>query len=171
MPWAQLPTYMVPAAIVVLDEIPLTPVGKLDRAALPAPEFLSTAAEFRAPATPVERAVARVFADVLGVERVGLDDSFFDLGGNSLVATRVVARVNAALGVDLVVRTCSRHRRWRHWRHRIEDTHATARPTARHLAAHASRPDAAVARPATDVVRQPVRHRVAGLQHSDRRCD
>ncbi|NHU45804.1 non-ribosomal peptide synthetase, partial [Rhodococcus sp. A14] len=101
----QLPTYMVPAAIVILDEIPMTPVGKLDRAALPAPEFLSTATEFRAPVTPVERAVARVFADVLGVERIGLDDSFFDLGGNSLVATKVVARVNAALGADLVVRT------------------------------------------------------------------
>ncbi|MFC9363558.1 amino acid adenylation domain-containing protein, partial [Rhodococcus sp. NPDC057014] len=101
----QLPTYMVPAAIVILDELPLTPVGKLDRAALPAPEFLSTTAEFRAPATAEEKAVARVFADVLGVERIGLDDSFFDLGGNSLVATRVVARVNAALGVELVVRT------------------------------------------------------------------
>ncbi len=89
----------------ILDEFPLTPGGKLDRAALPAPEFLSTTAEFRAPATPEEQAVARVFADVLGVERIGLDDSFFDLGGNSLVATRVVARVNAALGVELVVRT------------------------------------------------------------------
>ncbi|MEN0136534.1 MAG: amino acid adenylation domain-containing protein, partial [Rhodococcus sp. (in: high G+C Gram-positive bacteria)] len=101
----QLPTYMVPAAVVVLDELPLTPAGKLDRAALPAPEFLSAATEFRAPATAAEQAVARVFADVLGVARIGLDDSFFDLGGNSLAATRVVARVNAALGVELVVRT------------------------------------------------------------------
>ncbi len=135
----QLPTYMVPAAIVVLDEIPMTPVGKLDRAALPAPEFLSTAAEFRAPATPVERAVARVFADVLGVERIGLDDSFFDLGGNSLVATKVVARVNAALGVDLVVRTLFEAPTVEALADRIEGTHAR-RPDRPDLVAQ-TRPD------------------------------
>ncbi|MFZ2174670.1 MAG: amino acid adenylation domain-containing protein, partial [Rhodococcus sp. (in: high G+C Gram-positive bacteria)] len=100
----QLPPHMVPSVIVVLDEIPMTPVGKLDRQALPAPDFHSTATEFRAPADPVQQAVAQVYTDVLGVDRIGVDDSFFELGGNSLVATRVIARVNAALGVDLGVR-------------------------------------------------------------------
>ncbi|MDI9914681.1 non-ribosomal peptide synthetase, partial [Rhodococcus sp. IEGM 1379] len=101
----QLPTYMIPAAIVVLDEMPITAVGKLDRAALPAPQFGSSEAEFRAPTGPVEQTVAQVLADVLGVTRIGRGDSFFDLGGNSLVATRVIARLNRALGADLGVRT------------------------------------------------------------------
>ncbi|MDJ0484665.1 non-ribosomal peptide synthetase, partial [Rhodococcus pyridinivorans] len=88
-----LPGYMVPSSVTVLDEVPLTPVGKVDRAALPAPVF--EVAEYRAPRTPVEIAVAEEVAQVLGVERVGLDDSFVDLGGNSLAATRLVARLSA----------------------------------------------------------------------------
>ncbi|WP_157115179.1 AMP-binding enzyme, partial [Nocardia niwae] len=80
--------YMVPDAIVVLDALPLTPNGKLDRRALPAPEFVS-ATVFRAPSSPVEQAVAEVFAGLLGAAEVGLDDDFFALGGNSLLATRV----------------------------------------------------------------------------------
>ncbi|MEU7142821.1 amino acid adenylation domain-containing protein [Nocardia sp. NPDC046473] len=95
--------YMVPDAIVVLDVLPLTPNGKLDRKALPAPEFLSTAT-FRAPSSPVEQAVAEVFAGLLGANEIGLDDDFFGLGGNSLLATRVVARINEALDANLVVR-------------------------------------------------------------------
>ncbi|NMN98649.1 amino acid adenylation domain-containing protein [Nocardiaceae bacterium YC2-7] len=97
-----LPAHMVPAKIVVLEEIPLTPVGKLDRKALPPPEF-GPSSVFRSPSNPTERAVADVFAAVLGVERVGSDDNFFDLGGNSLTATRTVARVNAALGTRIGV--------------------------------------------------------------------
>ncbi|WP_254699005.1 non-ribosomal peptide synthase/polyketide synthase [Rhodococcus sp. SGAir0479] len=97
-----LPSYMVPASIVVLDEVPLTPVGKLDRAALPAPVF--GAREFRAPTTPIEEIVADVFADVLGVDRVGLDDDFFALGGNSLIATQVMSRLGAALDTRVPVR-------------------------------------------------------------------
>ncbi|MFI6363195.1 amino acid adenylation domain-containing protein [Nocardia sp. NPDC050630] len=97
-----LPAYMVPAAIVVLDAFPLNTSGKLDRKALPAPTF--TAREFRAPITPTQEIVAAVFADVLGIERVGLDDDYFALGGNSLLATRVVARINDALDTNVAVR-------------------------------------------------------------------
>ncbi|CDZ89497.1 non-ribosomal peptide synthetase [Rhodococcus ruber] len=92
-----LPAHLVPAALVVLDELPLTPVGKLDRAALPEPVFAAGAG--RAPRTPAEEAVVAAFAQVLDLDRVGIDDSFFDLGGNSLDATRVVARLNSALAV------------------------------------------------------------------------
>ncbi|WP_433757331.1 amino acid adenylation domain-containing protein [Nocardia sp. CA-135398] len=97
-----LPAYMVPAAIVVLDAFPLNTSGKLDRKALPAPTF--TAREFRAPITPTQEIVAAVFAEVLGIERVGLDDDYFELGGNSLLATRVVARINDALDTNVAVR-------------------------------------------------------------------
>ncbi|MDE1671886.1 non-ribosomal peptide synthetase, partial [Nocardia gipuzkoensis] len=100
---ATLPAYMVPAAIVALAEFPLNPSGKLDRKALPEPVF--TAREFRAPATAVEEIVAGVFGEVLGSPRVGADDDFFALGGNSLVATQVVARVGAAVGARVAVRT------------------------------------------------------------------
>ena len=79
-----------------------TAVGKLDRKALPDPVF--EAREFRAPQTAVEQVVASVFSEVLGVERVGLDDDFFGLGGNSLIATQVVARLGAALGTRVPVR-------------------------------------------------------------------
>ncbi len=95
---------MVPSAVVILDEVPLTPVGKLDRKALPKPEFVFETSEYVPPVTPVEELVAEVYADVLGVERVGLTDGFFDLGGDSLVATRVVARVNSALNASIGVR-------------------------------------------------------------------
>ncbi|MFC4128544.1 amino acid adenylation domain-containing protein [Nocardia rhizosphaerae] len=98
---AHVPNYMVPQAVMVLDEVPLTPVGKLDRARLPEPVF--TAAEgYRAPVTPAEVALCTVFAEVLGVERVGADDGFFELGGNSLLATKVVAALRER-GYDMPV--------------------------------------------------------------------
>ncbi|MFD6392902.1 amino acid adenylation domain-containing protein, partial [Nocardia sp. NPDC060259] len=99
---AHLPAHMVPAAIVALDAVPLTPVGKLDRAALPAPVF--EAAAYRAPETPAEQAVAAAFAEVLGLERVGRDDDFFDLGGTSLLATRLMARLGTDLDTRIPVR-------------------------------------------------------------------
>ncbi|MEU7633757.1 amino acid adenylation domain-containing protein [Nocardia sp. NPDC049220] len=99
---AALPSYLVPSAFVVLDMLPLTANGKLDRAALPEPEF--TAREFRAPSTPIEEIIAGIYLEVLGVDRVGADDDFFALGGNSLLATQVAARIGAALETTVPVR-------------------------------------------------------------------
>ncbi|MFG1798543.1 amino acid adenylation domain-containing protein, partial [Nocardia sp. NPDC049149] len=98
----RLPSYMVPSSIIVIDQVPLTPTGKLDRRALPAPAF--EVRQFRAPATPIEEIVAQVFSEVLGVERVGVDDDFFTLGGNSLIATQVASRLGSALDTSVPVR-------------------------------------------------------------------
>ncbi|WP_297848407.1 non-ribosomal peptide synthetase, partial [Mycobacterium sp.] len=99
----RLPGYMVPAAVVGLDALPLTPNGKLDTRALPAAEYTGTG--YRAPSNAIEEALAAAFAHVLGVERVGVDDSFFDLGGDSISAMRLIAAINTSLGADLTVRT------------------------------------------------------------------
>ena len=96
----RLPEYMVPSAVVVLDALPVTVNGKLDRAALPAPEFGGVVVS-REPRTAVEEIVCGMFAEVLGVERVGVDDSFFELGGDSLLAMRLIARVRAVLDAEI----------------------------------------------------------------------
>ena len=90
--------------MVVIDELPLTVNGKLDTRALPAPEY-QDGGDYRAPSTPTDEIVAGIYAQVLGVERVGVDDSFFDLGGDSLSAMRVIAAVNTGLDAHLSVRT------------------------------------------------------------------
>ncbi|OBA64253.1 non-ribosomal peptide synthetase [Mycobacterium sp. 1100029.7] len=100
---AALPDYMTPAGYVVLDEIPITAHGKIDRTALPQPE-IAAAAEYRDPTTPTERRVAALFATLLGHDRVGVDDSFFDLGGHSLVATKLVTAIRAECAVELGIR-------------------------------------------------------------------
>ncbi|HSS47830.1 MAG TPA: amino acid adenylation domain-containing protein [Thermoanaerobaculia bacterium] len=103
---ATLPDFMVPTLWMRLDALPLTGSGKVDRRALPAPERLAggDGAGFAAPATPLEELLAGIWSLVLGVERVGLHDSFFDLGGHSLLATQVISRVREACAVDLPLR-------------------------------------------------------------------
>src|ERR1700743_613449 len=94
---------MTPAAYVVLDEIPITAHGKIDRASLPDPE-IAAKAEYREPATVTERRVAALFSGLLGHGRVGVDDSFFDLGGHSLVATKLVTAIRSECGVEVGIR-------------------------------------------------------------------
>ncbi len=95
---AALPDYLVPSAYVTLPALPVTPNGKLDRRALPAPTFTRPAgAGSAAPSSDVERAIAEVWSAVLGRDGIGVDDDFFDLGGHSLLATQVVARLRTAL--------------------------------------------------------------------------
>jgi acyl carrier protein len=104
---AFVPAYMVPSAMVLLDELPRTPNGKLNTAALPAPEARrpDLRAAFVPPSTPAEEMLAGIWADLLGVDRVGANDDFFDLGGHSLLALNMLARVHDAFDVELYLTT------------------------------------------------------------------
>jgi amino acid adenylation domain-containing protein len=102
---ARLPEYMLPSALVTMDALPLTSTGKTDRRALPAPDGARPEGrEYVAPRTPLETTLAEIWAEVLGLDRVGVRDSFFDLGGHSLLATQVVSRVRERLGVEVPLR-------------------------------------------------------------------
>ncbi|WP_430738976.1 amino acid adenylation domain-containing protein [Streptomyces aureocirculatus] len=104
---AQLPEFMVPGVVMVIDEVPLTPNGKVDKKALPEPEFRGAA--YRAPATPVEEALAEAFAEVLSAGRVGVDDDFLALGGDSIQSLQVVSRARAR-GVEVSSRQIFEYR-------------------------------------------------------------
>jgi acyl carrier protein len=103
----RLPDYMKPSTYVVLDALPLTPNGKVDRRALPAPDAARPEldAAYVAPRTPAEETLAKLWAEVLGLDRVGARDNFFEMGGHSLLATRLIARVRDAFQVDLPLRS------------------------------------------------------------------
>src|SRR5262245_34815918 len=101
-----LPTAMVPTAFVFLDSLPLLPNGKVDRRALPAPirARLELDGAFVAPRTPLEERIAMIWAEILGLERIGVHDNFFALGGHSLLAVRVIFQVSTSFRVDLPLR-------------------------------------------------------------------
>jgi amino acid adenylation domain-containing protein/non-ribosomal peptide synthase protein (TIGR01720 family) len=102
----RLPEYMIPAAFVVLDAMPLMANGKIDRNALPAPDWSrrDLADEYAAPRTPIEEALVKVWQQVLGVRQIGVHDNFFQLGGHSLLATQLISRIRTAFKVDLPLR-------------------------------------------------------------------
>ncbi|RVU51813.1 amino acid adenylation domain-containing protein [Pseudomonas syringae pv. syringae] len=99
-----LPDYMVPTHFIVLDRMPLSANGKLDRKALPKPDARQLQRQYVAPCTEQERQMAAIWADVLKVERVGLSDDFFELGGHSLLATQLISRIHTGLGIDIPLR-------------------------------------------------------------------
>jgi hypothetical protein len=103
----KLPDYMIPSAFVFLDALPLTPNGKVDRHALPAPAPARPQLDtpYVAPRTPIEQVLARIWAEVLGLDQVGIHDNFLDLGGNSLLAGQVISRVIRSFQVELPVRS------------------------------------------------------------------
>jgi acyl carrier protein len=108
---SSLPAYMLPSAYVVIDDVPLSPTGKIDRSALPEPDLAEALLEdrFSGPQTPTEEAIAAMWARVLGLERVSRDDNFLEVGGHSLVAAQVVAQLRSKLGVRLPVRMLFEH--------------------------------------------------------------
>jgi acyl carrier protein len=103
---AQLPDYMIPSAFVLLDVMPLTPGGKIDRRHLPAPDDARTQLRgaFVAPRSETEKALAELWASLLGTARVGIEDNFFELGGHSLLATQAVSRIREKFRVELALR-------------------------------------------------------------------
>ncbi|WP_268254079.1 non-ribosomal peptide synthetase, partial [Streptomyces noursei] len=127
----RLPDYMVPAAVVVLERMPLAPNGKVDRASLPEPGY--TTGAYRAPRTPQEEALCALFAEVLGIETVGADDSFFDLGGHSLLATRLARKILLRLGPEVPLRTIFEYPTAAELAVRLQDMNRSSRPRLRRM--------------------------------------
>ncbi|MFF7202190.1 amino acid adenylation domain-containing protein [Streptomyces sp. NPDC008141] len=127
----RLPAELVPAAFVVLDDLPLTPGGRLDIAALPEPGQGGPA--YQAPRDPQEESLCELFADVLGVERVGITDDFFELGGNSLSATRLTSRIRKTLGVSVTIRAIFEHRTIAELSRTVKDANTSSRPRLRKM--------------------------------------
>jgi amino acid adenylation domain-containing protein len=105
---SKLPDYMLPAAFVTLDHLPLTPNKKLDRKALPAPEWATTAS-YVAPRTPTEHILADIWAQILGIDEIGTEDNFFEFGGDSILSIQVISRLRVILGVEISVRSLFTH--------------------------------------------------------------
>jgi amino acid adenylation domain-containing protein len=101
----QLPDYMIPSAIILLDRLPLTPNGKIDRKALPDPETASVRKPWVEPSTPTERTIARIWEEVLHHKQVSSDDNFFEIGGHSLMATQVISRIRQQFSIEIALRT------------------------------------------------------------------
>lgn len=116
---AALPDYMVPSAFAVVDALPLTPNGKLDRSALPSVE--RSAGRYQAPGTQVEEIIAGIWSEILGRERVGVEDSFFELGGHSILAIRMTSTLQDEFGIDLSLRTVFEHPTVRSLAQAVED--------------------------------------------------
>ena len=160
----RLPVYMVPAAVVVIDALPLTVNGKLDTRALPAPEYQEVD-HYRAPGTLTEEILAGIYAQVLGLERVGVDESFFDLGGDSLSAMRVVAAVNTSLDAGISVRAVFEAPAVAQLAPRIGEEGDALEPL---VAVRAPGGGSVVVRPEPAVVYRPVGGALGGLQHGGR---
>jgi acyl carrier protein len=102
---ASLPPYMVPSMFVLLDELPLTANGKIERKALPSPEEVAFGARSGPPSTELEKRIANVWTEVLGLEAVGVDDDFFEIGGHSILAIRLAAKLSEAIGKEVPLMT------------------------------------------------------------------
>ena len=124
----QLPDYMIPAALVPIDALPLTTNGKVDRGALPPPDLSDRETEILAPRTPIEEELAAIWAAVLGLERVGVTEDFFALGGHSLLATQVLSRIRTRFGIDVPMRAMFEEATVANLATRVESTHQATAP-------------------------------------------
>ena len=126
----KLPDYMAPSAYVLLDALPLTPNGKVDRRKLPAPVLLpgTLATAFTPPGNATQATVAQIWSEVLGIERLGIHDNFFEAGGHSLLATQVISRINQSFSLNLPLRTLFEEATVAHLSEAIENARWAAQP-------------------------------------------